>query len=127
MAEARPVNRCDDWLEELKATFEGVDRGLLPEGASKGASGTTFPDVGTSTEGSASSGQDSYPGLRIIAKAQPGCVQLLAHLAIDGVHTLRPVVGNGDHMVVLVIEHGVWHSNLLWHAYPSFMLVYPGA
>src|SRR5262249_49106191 len=107
IAEARAIDRSDRWFEEFEPTLKRVDRRLLPESASESPGRASVPDVGTGTENPSGPGEDGHPGICVVAEAQPGHVQRLAHRSINSVHALGPVIGDGDDMAVLLVEHGV--------------------
>ncbi len=95
------VDRGDHGLPDLHAALEGSKAGDLPE-RTPGLAGRAA-QVGAGAERAARAGDDGHVGLFVLAESQPGVIEILAQLAVDGVERLGTVVGNcGDTAVAFV-------------------------
>ena len=106
VAEAVTVHCCDDRLVDLPATLERVEGGLLPEapGELTGCA-TAVAKVGPGAERASGTGHDGDPGVLVVPEPGEGVVQVATHLAVDRVHDLGPVVGDGDDVIGAVVEN----------------------
>ena len=100
-----PVDGRNDGLEQLQTALEAVDGRdfeVRPRPGARGSAGRVA-QVGAGAERPALPGHDRHPGVGVVVELHPRRVQALAHVAVDGVHCLGPVVGDrGDVPVELV-------------------------
>src|SRR5262249_8252575 len=83
----------------------------LPERSRPGARGArTVLRVGTGTKGATCTGDDGDPRVLVVAKLQPGGVEVGANLRVDRVHGVGTVVGDRRDMAVTCIDDGPWHA-----------------
>ena len=59
--------------------------------------------VAPGAERPARAGDDGHPGLLVVAEAAERLVEVPAHLGVDGVEGLGPVVGDGGDMAVELV------------------------
>ena len=97
--QAVAVDSGDHRLVDLPTTFEGVDCRLLPERAGELAGGSPAAHVAPGAEGPPRAGDDRHPCLLVVSEAAERIVESLSHLRVDGVESVRPVVGDRGHMV----------------------------
>ncbi len=77
----------------------------------KSPAGLPFPaKVGADAEGAARAGDDADPRILVVAEPAERGVEVGAHLAVDRVEGVRPVVGDGGDVAVELVEHGVAHG-----------------
>ena len=109
--EAVAVHRGDHRLEDLPAALERVDRRLLPERARElaGRPGAVA-HVGARAERLARAGHDRDPRVFLVAEAGERGVEIVAHLTVDRVQRLGPVVRDRRDVSVELVPNGVTHA-----------------
>ena len=112
VAEAVAVHRGDDGLEDLPAALERVDASASPRTCprtrppSPAPSRRSAPDA----ERLARAGDDRDPRVLLVAEAGERVVEIVAHLAVDRVERLGPVVRDRRDMTVELVPNGVTHG-----------------
>ena len=114
VAEAVAVHRRDDRLEDLPAALERVDGRLLPERAARTRRSTRAPSRRSAPAQNAVPAPVTIadPGVLVVAEAAERVVEVAAHVAVDRVERLGPVVRDRRDVAVELVENGFTHREV---------------